>query len=387
MAEHISTGPTSDAGTLFDQATATIQEGFPTYTPRESQLDTRAFRAWSYIAAAIATLTPDVLDTIFRYYGKLIQIYPVDATYATVDSTWTMRDTAGYTIPAGTTVTIPATGDDEVAFSVDADVVVPPGSSVTAAGGVPLTAVELGARGSGLSGTPTLVNPSLDFVTGIALVGTSVGGVDAETDDEYLDRLRAELQLLAPRPILPVDFEAFAETNPAVGRSLAIDGYNPADSTSGNERMVAVAVVAENGSTVSSGAKAEVDADLEARREVSFIVNVIDPTFNAIDVTYTAVAFAGFDTAAVKTAADQALTDYLSPSNWGRTPFEGATDWVDQPKVRYLEVGAVLNQVNGLDYLSALQIRKVGGSLGTSDVTLTGPAALTTVGTITGTVT
>src|SRR5690606_4047142 len=206
-----------------------------------------------------------------------------------------------------------------------------------------------------------------------------------EDDDAYLARLSRELELMSPRPILPDDFAVLAARVAGVARATAIDGYNPDDDTSDNERMVAVAAIDADGQAVPSGVKAQVEALLQSMREVSFVVHVIDPTYTEIDVAFTAKAFPGYAPADVQARAEQAVADYLSPAHWGLPPTGDDTahgGWWSQPVVRYLEVAAVLDRVEGLDYVSALTVDG-----GTSDVTLTGAIPLPKPGTIAGTVT
>jgi len=68
---------------------------------------------------------------------------------------------------------------------------------------------------------------SLSWVASIALVGITVGGIDGEEDDVYLNRLKAELQLLTPRPILARDFAVMARRVAGVSRAVALDNYDP----------------------------------------------------------------------------------------------------------------------------------------------------------------
>jgi hypothetical protein len=56
----------------------------------------------------------------------------------------------------------------------------------------------------------------------------SAGGVDAENDIAYRDRLAAELTLSSPRPILPDDFAILARNVTGVTRALAVNGSIPA---------------------------------------------------------------------------------------------------------------------------------------------------------------
>lgn len=373
--EPLDSDPVAIAAEAYDY----IQARIPGWVPAEGNLEVILVEAWAQAIAELRDIETDVRDQIFRYLGaNLHQIAPVDASSATGQSTWTMIDNLGYTIEAGTQVAIPATGSESVGFEVETEVVVPPGSTATT--GVTLVAIDPGAAGSGLSGTPQLVD-ALEFVAAISLVGITTGGVDAEEDSVYLDRLVAELQLQSPRPILPADFAQLARRIGGVDRAVALDGYNPATGTFNNERMVTVVGVTSTGAALSSTQKAQIDASLQAMREVNFVVNVADPTYTTVGVTFSAVAVSGFDPVSVRTAGVAALDGYLSPANWGTAQFGDSRLWFNTRVVRYLEVAAVLNGVEGLDYITALTIN---GSA--ADLALSGAVPLPTVGTISGSV-
>lgn len=219
----LETDPDQIAQEVFDR----IQSTFVNWAPADGNLDTILIEAWAQVVAELRELETDVRDQIFRRLGSSLHgLVPIDATSATGNSTWTMINNLGYTIEAGTQVAIGATGDESIAFEVASEVVVPPGSTSTAAGGVSLVAVEGGANGSGLAGTVDLVD-ALEHVQSIALVGQTTGGVDAESDDDYLARLVEELRLLTPRPILPEDFAVLARRVAGVARAVAVDLYSP----------------------------------------------------------------------------------------------------------------------------------------------------------------
>ena len=70
-------------------------------------LDVWIIRAISQLASDNRNVASDVQDDIFRYFGSsLMGIQPVDATPAIGNTTWTLTDYLGHTIPAGTTVGI-----------------------------------------------------------------------------------------------------------------------------------------------------------------------------------------------------------------------------------------------------------------------------------------
>jgi hypothetical protein len=497
MPDYIDVPIETDPERLAEDAFTFIQTQWPGWSPAPANLETWTVEAIARMAAELMTVASSVPRSLFRFIGPLYGVNPIDATPARVAATWTMIDNAGYTIRAGTQVGIRTAGDTLVPFTVLADVTVAAGDTVTADGGVTLVAVEVGAAGSGLGtdGGPVELIDSLAYIDSIVQVGITTGGVDGETDDAYLSRLRAELQLQSPRPIVPSDFAVLALNTAGVARAVAMDGYNPAeneiqtvtvdaaggtftltfagqttaaidwdanavavqsalealsniapgdiivtggpegtnpitvefigtyaatnvgamtaDSTSltggthtatvatvqnghadsvDNPRTIAVALMDANGNDVTTLIEATVAADLESKREVNFLVHVIRPTRNLINVTFNVAVTAGADPDTVVAAAEQTVIDYLSAKQWGTPASAGdETGWVDTPTVRYLELAQVINQVPGVDYIPTtagdydLQIALEGDALARVDVALVGPAAVPEANTITGT--
>lgn len=381
MTSFVSIPLETDAAAIESDVYDALADRFPGWEPSPGNLEVFLVKALALMASDLADVAVDVPGEIFAQFGaRIVNVPPFLAESATTTSTWTMVDNAGYTIPQGTQVSIAAAGDDLIAFEVMESVTVPPGSTATQTGEVALSAVVPGAAGNGLTNDPQLID-ALAFVSSITSEAETAGGQDAEDPDAYLDRLAAEMTLLTPRPILPGDVEVLARRIEEVHRAVAIDGYNPADSTTDNERMVALAVVKEDGEAVSAGGKTELDDLLESMREVTFIFNVIDPNYQEIAVTTTFSVLAGYDTATVEADVAAALSDYLSPANWGTSP-ETSTDWRNVTVVRYTELIALVDSIPGVDYVATLQLAKEGDPLGTADVTLDDPAPLTRPGTI-----
>lgn len=332
--------------------------------------------AWSFMAATVGDLAQTTMASIFRYFGEsllarhLPYLAPISAQPATVTSTWTAQDAAGYTIPAGTLVAFQVDSNTLVGFTVDADATIPAAS--TSVTGVSLTAVEAGAAGNGLS-VPLVLVDDLSYITAVAAVGVPTAGVDAEADDAYLTRLAEQLELLAPRPVLAADAAKFALNVPGVGRAFGIDNYNPADSTSDNERMVTVAVTGPTGQTTGSTIHTEVAALFESVREANFVCHVIDATYTDVAVAFSARSLPGYDPSAVTAAAITAVQSYLSAVSW---------DWSSH--VVLLDVVGVLATVPGLVFAPGDTVTLNGSA---ADLTLTGIAPLPGTVTVTPTVT
>jgi uncharacterized phage protein gp47/JayE len=360
----------------------------PGWAPQDGNLDTWIIRAVAQVASDNRNVASDIQDDIFRYFGSsLMGIQPLDATSAIGYTTWNLTDSLGHTIPAGTTVGISDLNGNLQAFQVVSDVVVPNGSTATGSGAVVIRAVMPGANANnlGINGTPMQLIDVFSWVSdnGVVLTGPTVGGQEAETDSAYLNRLVTRLQRLSQRPILPADFSAMAlDADPAVFRAVAIDGYNPADSSYNNQRMIAVASMDANGAASAAPIKANIDSYLQANREINFIVNVIDPKTTTINVVTTVAAVTGYTLADVQASVVSTIQGYLDPKLWGQDPTlsqAGASQtWVDSPTVYYNEMVTIISNVTGVSRVVSLTING-----GTADVTMATPAALPHAGTIT----
>jgi hypothetical protein len=376
----------TDPVILKDGAIDYIKARIANWQPADGDPMDVLLGAISEMAAENRDLASDFPKAAFRWAGaNIFHVPPIDAAPASVNSTWTMKDNAGYTIPAETNVLIEAAGDLLVPFQVAEEVIVPPGSVNTAAGEVLLIAVEPGSDGEDLAGPATLQD-TLDFVTNLVMVGNTTGGVDAEEDDVYLARLSQTLETLSLTPIVARDFAILFRTIPGVFRALALDNFNPADGTSDNPRMVAIAAIDQGGNPVSSAIKDAGKAMLQARRETNFTVNTMDPVRTTVDVDYEVVMRPGNDAATVEADVDAAIAAYLDPATWGAPLTGEAPEWDNQDKVRYLELSTVINNVDTVDYIVNLTLRKGADAFAAADVVLDGYAPLPVAGAVNGTV-
>lgn len=443
----------TDPNALSKNAMAYLQTNIPGWTPHDGNLTVWMIMALAQMLAVSRDVASVVPDQIFEYFGSTIMnLPPLAAAPATVAATFTARDSAGYDIPAGSQVGFQATGSQLVIFKTAADATIAAGTTTV---NLVLTAETAGSAGNGFTGAMVIVDP-LAFLTSVTATSTSTGGVDAETAAAYRNRLVSDLQLMAPRPILPGDFAVMAKSITGVYRALGVDGYNagqtvtdagttgtdshvssaslnykhvvvgqpisgtniPANSyvgsivvgsyvtlsssatsnvpvnttgagsgltatlaaMTGQERTVGVSAVDSSGNVVSTTIQAEIISYLEAQRELNFIVTFIQPTVTTVDVAYTAHITSGSDWATVEAAVNAALENYLSNANWGGGGSSPPTWDATATTVRYLQVAAVIEAVQGVDYVSALTLN--GSS---ADVALSGVAPLANYGTITGT--
>ena len=367
----------TDPSEIVQDSFSHLQAKFPGWQPREGNLETVVLEENAQEAAVARQLAQKMAEAAFRRMGVLVSVPPIDPSPAQATSTWTLSDADGHTIPAGTQITLTALDGQPIGFYVVADVVVPNGSTVTAAGEVELIAFVDGSRGSGLAGSAELID-ALAWVDDIAIVGVTTGGVDGESTAAYIDRLARRLRLMSARVIRPEDAEAIVLDIAGIAHSWAIDNYNAVTEETDVERCLTVAVADVAGEPLSVGIKGEADDLLKAQRETTFLTFVIDATYTVVDVAYEVTAAAGFETAAVEAATEAALQAYLSP----------ATSILRQQDSVYInELVSLLDQVPGVDRVLSVEIAATGGALAAVDLVLTGVAPLTRPGVLTPTVT
>ena len=292
-----------------------------------------------------------------------------------------VETTPGATIPAGWQVIADNPDGRAFTFTVG-DSVIADGTSTS----VVFTAVELGqaANGVAIGATLTPVTATLGVIAA-TVTAASTGGVDPEALPEYLGRLTDRLSTLRFGGVIGPDLAVLARSVSGVTRAIGIDLYDPAQPGVTVERTVTVVPIGPDNLPVSPTVAAAVQAEVEAAREVNFIVHVSDPTYTAVEINYAAVSETNADPADVAANIETALGAYLNA--WGRSPDDERT-WVETTTVRYLEVVKVVGTAVGVAYLSSITVNG-----GTVDLVLPGPAALPTPlvaavspSTITGTV-
>jgi hypothetical protein len=227
MPDYIVTPIESDPDALAQQAFEALDSHFPGWLPAPGNLDTILLETAARMTAQAADVAAQVGPEIFRWFGaNLVGIPPEDPAQAVAQTTWTMTDSLGHVVPEGTVIRMSKSAEEWVYFETVVEFEVPNGSSATAAGAVQVRAVDAGVVEFATPPAVQIVD-ALAYVASVALVGTVTGGLDGEDTPVYLNRLREELTLFTPRPILPRDFEILAVRVPGVSRAVAIDQYNP----------------------------------------------------------------------------------------------------------------------------------------------------------------
>lgn len=438
-----------DPDALLADELDTLAAAFPGWTPREGHLDVALLEAFARLAGQAAQVAAQVPPAIFAYIGTLGGVPPLAGSPSTCMSTWTMVDTAGYVVPAGTIVGFPQPDGTLVEFTTAGFTVA---SGTATATGVVLTDSVTTAGDNGLGAQSLVLVDSLAYIASVVSTTPTVGGLDPESQASYLDRLSQEMQLLAPRPITPADYAAYARNTVGVYRALAVDGLIPQTTltdgalTSGNTTVTSASATfgpAQVGQPISgtgipasttvasvtdsthlvmsaaataTGTGVTVTLARETGQARAITVFPVDSTGQPVSTTIasalrTALAakrevnfavsigtptYTSIDVAwTAKATAGADMNAVTIAVNKAISTFlypgtwaqpSGPPAWtIGDVTVRYLDLAQIVHNTPGVDHISTLTLCVHGGTPGTADVTLSGDGPLPTAGTVAGT--
>jgi hypothetical protein len=363
----------TDQATLADNAIALHQAKWPDWTPDDGDMEVVQIENLAPMAADAASVAAVMPAAAFRtILSRLHRVLPRpgQAAFTTVTFTFDSVD-PDRVIPEGFTIDV-----DGVAFSVDADT--PATDLVTT--GIPVTARIVGTVGNGLVGD--VVTPvSAIVVDSITLDGPSIGGADAETDEELEDRGARRMRLQAETLVTTRDFELWSLENPAVERVVAVRDAATKTTT--------VVPGTSLGLGVPQTVKDDLMADFEELAVSNWNVAIEDPTVTTVDVTYSIHVAPGYDPAVTLTRVDETLGVYINPGQWGREQQFGDVDsarWYVVDRVRKNEVIALISSVEGVDYVNDVTLAGDAGVLeANGDWTLPGVVPVAALGVPSGT--
>lgn len=328
---------------IVDAALITLQSRLPEWVPAPTNLEMALLEAFALeVAEAIFSINrlPGVMIEI------LLKLYGIEKDAGQPPSntlTFTMADNSGYTIPAGTEVSMPISDTESVSFFTDSVLVIAPSSTT---GTIGATAVENLTTANGVVSTTVcqLISP-VQSVDSVVTASTTANGVAPESMTDWLTRGVQRLQRLSDTLVLPDHFAQSALEQTYVVRANGVDNFNSDLGTGvpGDHPGHITVVVYGSGAVVSSPNKTALQALLSSQAIANLGVHITDPTITSVPVTATVKKIASYDTTTVQNAIISAVQVYLSPDSW---------QW--SGTVRVNELIALISTVEGVDYVTTL---------------------------------
>lgn len=357
-----------------------LEDLVPGWEPQEGSIETQIAEALGITAATMAQFLID--ETAEAYAGfaeRVLGIARVPAAAPGGPSTWTVRDDAGYLIPAGSFATFasPLTGQP-VAFETIDDTNVTVGE--TSVADVELLALEPGPDGNGAIGPADEFEP-LPFVTGVELTALAAGGEDEETDDAFLDRVTDRTRRLQAIPVTASDYAAFALDVPGVDRAAALNLLDPGPHPTpiGTDPYVlldelghvTVFAIDIEGNLVDATTRAAILAYLSGEdRPIGVTPHVASATLTNLAVVATIRIDPGADPDSTVSSAAGAVQTYFDRAQWRRVTSE--------PGLWAIPRTVLDRPVRAFDVAHAIET--VAGVSSTVTCTVNGAAAVTLAG-------
>ena len=158
--------------------------------------------------------------------------------------------------------------------------------------------------------------------------------------------------------------------------------------TTNAEKSIAIGVMnAETGENIPSPILTEIDAELQALREINFVINMINPARTPVSVTLVGVALPGYSPTEVDTNVTAAITDFLRAENFGKPTGSDANEWINTTVIRHQDISTVANNVAGFSHWTTLTIGLGGEAQAATDKTIGGVFPVPSPGTIDVTIT
>lgn len=340
-----------DRGAIADETYDRMAELNPGFNPDDpAGTETYLVEPFSELIGEVGERATEHMAGIYKQLAWLFRIFPIGATFATAPSTWTFTTDDEFLIEAGTPLSFPGADGQRVGFLVAQDYLKPAGSFSTGIGEILLVAETAGAAGTGLQDGVRLERALATLET-IVVETSTVGGEDAETDTEYLNRVTDRFANRTEVLVRPVNFEADARLSvPQVARALAINGYDADTDTEDVGGHISVAVVDANGADPGSTIRTDGAAAQQAKSVSGLTVHWIPATYTPVEIVFSGVPEEGFDAADVEARAIDAVELAISPAEHGLPRSGDQPLWIDDPIVRRQDISTVLNNVEGFEH-------------------------------------
>jgi uncharacterized phage protein gp47/JayE len=355
---------------IYNAALTTLQANLPTWNPEQTNIEVMLLQAMSVEVAEAAYTINRLPNAMTEVMLGLFGVIRLTGTNPTVTLQFTVTDTSGYTIPAGTQVAMTWPGHTySYPFFTDVDLVITP-SNLTGTGAATGSQATASLNGT-LSGTSVELMDSIVAVDSVVTTTNVSGGVDPETDADFYTRGVQVLQRMSQTLVIPEHFTyAALEQTTLVSRATTIDNYDPGTGPNpgDNPGNITVAVYGL-GTTLTAPEKATLEASLSDRASAQLVIHVVDPNMETQNVTCAVKKYPQYSDTEVTDQITAALTDFMSPETW---PWSGT--------LRLNELITVISNCAYVDYVVSMTTPNADVAYGINNT-------LVTLGTVTLTIT
>ncbi|MCF8566920.1 baseplate J/gp47 family protein [Alicyclobacillus tolerans] len=225
------------------------------------------------------------------------------------------------TIPAGSlATTVPTSTQDAITYTVNADTVLPIGSTTV---NINVTCTQAGSIGNIATGTQLLWGSAVPGIDGVEFDSTTGGiaGIDTETDDQLRARALAAFQGLSIST--QAWYQSTAEGVTGVSSALVVpQGRGPG--------TVDIYIVGQNNTVPDTTLISSVQSVIDAGRVITDDAKVFAPSPVTVNGAMTITTATGYDHTAVATQVQTNLVNYINGLGigGGSTNLLPAAQWV-----------------------------------------------------------
>lgn len=369
---------------LIDTALALASVAFPDWTPRESNTEVVILEQEAAMVANLGYLINQLPNGMAEVLLRLFSVLRDPGQPPATVLRFTLTDTLGHTIPAGTVVRLNL-GEtvDPLDFITDVDLVIDLGDDEGTVIATSNVATSI-ANGTAPGETLDLLD-AIAYVDSVVIDEVVAGGTEAEDQETFLARAAPTLSRLTSTLVRPEDVETFIAGLTALAvRIKVLDLYNPDEAGAPGDYPghVTAAVAGAGGAILGATTKSLIRAAVVARMHAGLTFHVIDPAVHTITLAPTVLRQGTAISSEVAANVEAALRAYLNANTW---------PW--SPAILINELIPVIDAAAGVDTVDTITLTVTYPDATPdlvavdADAPLVGYAPLVTVDTVTVTVT
>lgn len=356
-----------DPTDIYNLALQLAQQLFPDWTAPAGGTETVLLQVFATIAAEMVYAINRLPDTILQNQVIFAGIQPSPGVQSSASATFTLGDTLGHTISAGTLLQLVMSANTAFNYVTTNDLVISTGASV---GVVPIVCTSYTSQPNGTpAGTQlNLVGTITTYAESVVLTSPIEGGVDPETTTQWMQRATQAFQAFNTTLCTPTQMQQalLGQYQPSIFRCTVANNWNSATNASALGYMTAL-VYGKGGASCTPSIMSQANTYLQSHAAANLATSVVAAEVTTVNVTTTVMRLPGYEDADVVTAVESALTNWLSTDTW-----------LWDATVRYNKGVDVIEGTGPVDYVQTLTLNGAQG-----DVSLPGLANLAQIGTIT----